>query len=538
MSLLQSEKISCYFLLKIFFVTIFFVPMQSYIPTPKNPWNAEKAAHLLRRAVVGVKPSEIERAVQEGYERTITRLFTPYTPPLGFIAEWVGKEPNGNQPPEGPGYEAWLADIVGRRTGFNQWWMKTIVEAPICLHERLLLFWHGHFTTSFSFVQHAEWMWTQHQLLRRHALGNFKQFVKDITVDVAMLWYLNGLENEKTEHSSAINENYARELLEIYTMGITDAKGRANYTQTDVREIARALTGWKMEQGSREGYWGIQSVFHPWRWDSGNKTVFGKTGAWKAMDIVDILFEQRSEQIAYFMCRKLYRWFVVADEQETPESLAIIRDMAKVFINSDWEIAPVIRDLLTSEEFFAQANIGCLPKSGADFFLGLLRTFEVSNISDFEASDTLAGRFNKNDMLLRMEELGHFLCFPPSVAGWNDGRHWLTSSSLAARLKLATRMMLGTMRFRNEWEPRYSVNILAFAKQFADVNNPKRLISALTTALWSVPADENEQAILLEVLMNGAADYEWNIDAEKLRPEERLRRCLAQIVSMPKFQLL
>lgn len=512
--------------------------MQPYIPSSANPWNAEKARHLLRRTVIGVKHSEVERAVQEGYEKTINRLFTSHTPRLDFIVDWAGKEPNINQPPEGPLYESWLADIVGRRTGFNQWWMKTIIEAPVCLQERFLLFWHSHFTTSFSFVQHANWMWTQHQLLRRHALGNFKQFVKDITVDVAMLWYLSGLENEKTEHFTAINENYARELMELYTMGVIDSHGKPNYTQQDVRELARSLTGWKIKPGAKEGYWGLESIFYPWRWDSGEKTIMGRTGNWQAMGAIDILFEQRSRQIALFMCRKFYHWFVAVEDEDTPESKSIINSLATIFIDSDWEIAPVIRALLTSEEFYAQTTIGCLAKSGADFFLGLLRTFEVKNISDFEETNNVAERFAKNDMLLRMETLGHLLCFPPSVAGWENGRNWLTSSFISERLKIATRLMQGTMRFRDVWEPRYSFDPIRFAKQFPDVNTPMSFITSLTNILWCVPADENEKQLLFDVLMNGAVDYEWNINAMRLQPEERLRNLLTQIVSMPKFQLL
>ncbi len=511
--------------------------MTPYIPRPSNPWNTEKAAHLLRRCVVGVRQDEIDRAVREGFERTIERLFSSFTPPLGFIADWAGKEPLVAQPPEGPLYESWLADIVGRRTGFNQWWMKTVIESPVCIQERFLLFWHSHFTTSFSFVQHANWMWTQHQLLRRHTLGNFKQFVKEITVDVAMLWYLSGMENEKTEHHTAINENYARELLELYTMGITDIQGNANYTEQDIREIARSLTGWKVKPGKEEGYWGLESIFYPWRWDSGVKTILGKTGNWNAMDVIEILFEKRSHQIAQFMCRKFYRWFV-AEEQDTPESLAIINAMAKVFMDAHWEIVPVIRALLTSEEFYRQENIGCLPKTGADFFLGMLRIFDVTNISDFEETSNVADRFAKNDMLLRMEALGHLLCFPPSVAGWEHGRHWLTSSSLAVRVKFATVIMQGKMQFRDRWEQRYTFQPIRFAKQFPDVNSPVKFINALTHLLWSVPADEDETQELFEVLMNGAVDYEWDIDAERLKPEERLRALLARIVSMPKFQLL
>ncbi len=512
--------------------------MKPYIPTPANPWNAEKAAHLLRRTAIGVKPSEIERAVHEGFAKTIERLFTPYSPPLGFITDWVGKEPDTFPRPEGAVYDAWFWDVMGRRTGFNQWWMQTMVEAPISLGDRMTLFWHGHFTTSFSFVQHAEWMWTQHQLLRRHGLGNFKQFVKDITVDVAMLWYLNGLENQKTEHGAAINENYARELMELYTMGILDGKGAPNYTQHDVREAARSLTGWKVKPGQDDHHASLESAFYPWYWDGGDKTFLGQTGKWKALDVVEIIFRERAGAVAHFICRKLYRWFVAAEGEDTSESEVIIAQMAKIFIASDWEIEPVVRELLTSEEFFMQDNIGCLPKNGIELLVGMLRTFAITDVPDFQKTRTLAERWNQNDMLLRMESLGHWLCFPPSVAGWGDGRGWLTSSSLAVRLKYATRIMNGTMLFRDDGYPCFTFDPIGFAKQFSGAAHPKELVVAMATALWSIPPDEGETAILLESLLDGGIDYEWSLDDAAQHPESRLRKCLAQLVSMPKFQLL
>lgn len=510
--------------------------MKPYIPTSTNPWNAEKAAHLLRRTVIGVKPDEIERAVQEGFTKTIERLFTPHTPPLGFIAEWVGKEPDTYPRPEGVIYDAWFWDVMGRRTGFNQWWMQSIVEAPITVSERMVLFWHGHFTTSFSFVQHAEWMWTQHQVLRRYALGNFKQFVKDITVDVAMLMYLNGLENQKTEQGAAINENYARELMELFTMGILDAKGVANYTQQDVREAARSLTGWKIKPGEDDHHRGIESIFYPWFWDSGDKTFLGQKGKWKALDVVDIIFRERADAVAHFMCRKLYRWFIAAED--TPESELMIAQMAKTFVASDWEIEPVVRELFTSEEFFMQDNIGCLPKNGIEFLVGMLRAFAITEVPDFQKTSTLAERWNQNDMLLRMESLGHLLFFPPSVAGWSDGRSWLTSSSLAVRLKYATRIMSGTMLFRDDGYVCFIFNPIAFAKQFSNAKRPQELVVAMATALWSIPPDESEIAVLVDAILDGGAEYEWSIDDVRQHPEARLRKCLAQLVSMPKFQLL
>jgi hypothetical protein len=513
--------------------------MKRYTPSPSNPWNEFKAAHLLRRTVIGATPQEIQTAASEGVEATIKRLFTPFKPPLGMIAGWAGNEPQAASPPEGPLYDAWFWEIVGRRTGLNQWWMQTMVQSPISLQERMVLFWHGHFTTSFAMVQYAEIMYTQHQLLRRSVWGNFKQFVKDITTDRAMLIFLNGNDNFKTAQTTAINENYARELMELFTMGIRDRNGSPNYTQRDVHEAARALTGWKPLAGSDDKHESLYSVWYPWFWDDGEKTIFGKTGRWKAMDVIDILFSERAEQIAHFICRKLYRWFVCPEQ--TAESEVVVAELAQTFRAANWELRPVIEQILTSEVFFAPENAGCMPKSGIEYMVGLLKMLNVQNIPDFQATKTLGERWNTNDMLLRMESMGHLLFFPPSVAGWADGRNWVHSSALAARLKNATNIALGSQRYRDQWDICYTIDPIAFARQFADrlhkPNDARGLVQAMAAFLLSQPPSAEEESTLLEVLLDGGADYEWSLDNPAQRPTERIRKCLAAIMNLPKFQL-
>jgi hypothetical protein len=517
--------------------------MKPYIPSPQNPWDYAKAAHLLRRTVIGVCEADIRRAVREGFEATTERVFTTFAPDLAWTAEWVGTEPFTASPPAGPLYDLWYWDYIGRRTGFNQWWMKTMTAPVVSLQERMVMFWHGHFTSSYTSVLYAEWMHKQQSIFRKHVWGNFRTMVELISEDVGMLIYLNGFENQKTAHSEAINENFARELMELFTMGIVDKHGTQNYTQRDVREAARSLTGWKMKPGKPD-HSSLESVFYPWYWDGGEKIFFGNTGKWKTRDIINIMFSERSEQIAWHICSKFYRYFVDATtdstnatQNATSQRASVIDTMAATLLANKWEIQPVLHQLLTSETFFDPEVIGSLPKSGIEFMVGMLRTFAITGVPDFEHTATQAEHWRANDLLLRMETMGHLLFFPPNVGGWNDGRAWLTSSMLAARLKNATRLMLGTLRYRDMYDIRYNFDPLAFARQFPEPNKPRALVSAMATLLFCIPPSEDEITMLTAILLDGGADYEWSLTDPKQRPADRIRTCLAAMVSMPKMQL-
>ena len=201
----------------------------------------------------------------------------------------------------------------------------------------MALFWHNHFVTDTEVYVHARLAYGYLNLVRKHALGDFKQFVYDMGLNLAMLIYLDGTSNTHI----APNENYARELLELFTTSPEDQNGQPNYTEADIREMARALTGYVADLRQ------FRARFFDNRFDDGEKTFLGRTGNFGYADVVDIVFEERTDALAHFICVKLYKAFVYA--APAPE---IVDELAEIFIDNNFQIAPVLRTLLKSAHFF------------------------------------------------------------------------------------------------------------------------------------------------------------------------------------------
>jgi hypothetical protein len=519
--------------------------MEKFVPSLANPWDYAKAAHLLRRAMIGPKYEEIRRSVSEGLEKTIERLFTPHTSSMDLIQDWAGKEPLTLPfEPEGDEYWRWFWLVVGRRTGLAQWWLKSIMDAPVSLQERMVAFWSGHFVTSFDFVQQAETMYVQQKLFRDNVWGNFKQLVRDISIDPAMLIYLGGKDNLKSETRETINENYARELMELFTMGRVNARGEANYTQADVRSAARALTGWTVIESPTKGsaYMALEAQFYWYRHDDSVKTFLGERGKWNTFDVIDIIFRKRSRETALFICTKLYRTFVSLNTS-SDEAQSVIAELANTFVRADWEIRPVLEQLLTSAHFFEADNVGCLPKSPLDYLLGMMRILGVENVPDFEPTpknETVAYRWHLNDMLLRMEAMGQKLFFPPDVSGWQGGRTWVSPSALVPRMKYARSIALGTTRQR-DWDYKtaytHTYDPIRFATTLPQPNTALNLIQDAGRLFLCEELSDDETTTLTQALMEGAPINEWNLNNAALRPRERVRAMLAEMFRLPKFQL-
>ena len=281
--------------------------LEPYVPSADRPWNEVRAGHLLRRTLIGPRPSEIAEAAQSTPEAIVDRLLAD--PPLPIPpGAWVHEDPlKGKLSKE---------QRQLRREQLNEmraWWMDLIVNQDLSIRERMVLFWHDHFATQAKDVKRPQLMYIQNDTLRRHALGNFKTLVREITRDPAMLYYLDGRQST----AGKPNENYARELMELFTIGI------GNYTEEDVGEASRALTGWTVN--------GRKAVFKSRRYDVAPKTFLGRVGNFDDRDIIDIIFEQ--DATATFICRKLYRAFVYHYPDET-----VVNQMARTLRENDYEI--------------------------------------------------------------------------------------------------------------------------------------------------------------------------------------------------------
>ena len=496
-------------------------------------WTWEQAAHLLRRGMIGPTEAEIRRAVTEGMAATLERLFTPFDPALGPIAEWAESTQFQIGPDAAKGEDAqtFQMGVQLRREGLINWINGAIVGSPVSMQERLRLFWHNHFTTELDVINFPEIAYEQYRLFARQMLGNFKQFVYDVTVDMAMLIYLDGVRNYKAGTRSNINENYARELMELFTMGVFDWDGRENYTQEDVSNAARALSGWNynVDLANPRGYTYIDraAIFKPLLWDIGQKTLMGRTGQWDAQDVIDIIFEERADQIAKFVCEKIYRGFVF----DVPDRV-VVGEMADLLRAGDWELRPVFEALLGSTHFYDETNIGAMHRSPIDYVVGTARSLELTNIPGVNAPP--GGRTTR-DLAGRLQSLGQLPYAPPNVKGWPGGRTWTSTSTLPVRQKLGIDVAAGNIVVaRLEL---YAFDPLAFARQFTDPEDIHLLSDEMARALLNVEPSEPERTMLYETLLDGGRDYEWSLEDPEQKPDERIRKFLGAVAQLAKFQL-
>lgn len=373
----------------------------------------EKLHHLYWRAGFGLSPREWRDKQGLGLQQAVDQLFRE----AGIVEETAVPQPSGHRFREmsTEEKEAVLKQERERLGSVNTEWVRRMADSRhSALRERLALFWHGHFACQPIFGSlGAQYINT----IRRHALGNFRELALAIARDGAMIRFLNNQQNRKEKP----NENFARELLELFTIG------RGNYSEQDVKEAARAFTGWSSNLTG-------EFTFRP-RWhDYGNKSFFGKTGNFDGTDIIDIILEKR--ETARFIIRKIYRYFVNEDINE-----GRVETLSRQFYDSGYEIAPLMRSIFESEWFYDAQNIGSRIKSPVELIVGIIRTLDVRFI-------------NEKALLLLQRALGQVLFNPPNVAGWPGGKAWIDNATLMLRLNLATHLFqLSEVNFRTKDEP-------------------------------------------------------------------------------------
>jgi len=275
-------------------------------------------------------------------------------------------------------------------------WLDEMINSEAQLREKMSLFWHGHFACR---VNNSFFQQELLQVVRTNALGNFATLLRSVSKSPSMLQFLNNQQNRK-QHP---NENFAREVMELFTMG------RGNYTENDIKEAARAFTGWGFNvQG--------EFVFRKNQHDDGNKTVLGKTGNYNGDDIIDLLLEQK--QTAKFISKKIYRYFVNENIDE-----AKLEWLGNRFYQSGYDIKKLLEDIYTSDWFYDEKNIGTKIKSPIELLAGIRRLLPMQMEND-------------QAQLLFQRTLGQVLFYPPNVAGWPGGKTWIDSSSLMLRMRI------------------------------------------------------------------------------------------------------
>lgn len=376
--------------------------------TAAAPLGFDDARHLLMRTSFAAPPAEIETfsrlTREQGVERLLSWMDKPrVTPPPDWVREPVvpASLVRDMSVEERRDYQR---NNIARGLEMRGWWLQEMVTTPSPFSEKMVLFWHNHFVSSQQKVRQPQYLYRQNLLLREHAVGNFGALLHAIARDPAMVIYLDNASNRKGKP----NENFAREVMELFTLG------EGNYSEQDVKEAARAFTGWSINGEKGE------FLFRAGAHDDGEKTVLGRTGNFDGDAVMNILLAQ--PQTAEFIVRKLWREFV-SPEPNAQE----VRRIASVFRDSRYDIRAALRVLLVSDAFYAPENRATLIKSPVDLVVGTLRQFQ------FTMSDA-------QPFSLVVAQLGQNLFSPPNVKGWPGGNAWINSSTLLARKQFLDRL--------------------------------------------------------------------------------------------------
>lgn len=363
---------------------------EAYVPSDKMPWTLAGVGHLYRRLAFGANYDELQKGLKSDPQALVTALLT-------------GRSHSAFYDLATDHFLSSTAEKFNQGVQASAWWLYRMLHGPHPVQEKVTLFWHNHFATSNAKVQNVGHMVRQYQLMNRHALGKFDRMLQEISKDPAMMIWLDTVQSKK----GMPNENYARELMELFSLGI------GNYSEQDIREAARAFTGWEIKDGK----------FHENKsqFDSTTKSVFGQKGNFHGEDIVRLCTQKPA--CAKFIVKKLFRFLVSETEEIAPGMSA---PLEKQFADS-FDLRKLVETIVRSNLFHSANSYRSRIKAPTDYVLGLARALEAK-------IGTLNGALNITNSL---ETLGQNVFHPPSVKGWDGGPNWLNGQTLLYRQNLA-----------------------------------------------------------------------------------------------------
>jgi len=504
----------------------------------------EQSRHLLERCLFGAKKDEIDSLVGKRISEAMAILSaTPAAPdlPLSMDARdlavtlgntWINAPYNGT-------YNAY------RQRSLRSWWLGNMMRQGISLNEKMILFWHNHFVTEEAVVNVASFLYQYNMLLRKYAMGNIKQMAYEMCATPAMLVYLNGESNKV----GAPNENFARELFELFTIGkgplIADGN-YTNYTEADIREASKVLTGWKVSRTNNNSYYDTA------RHDKTTKVfsdAFGKMSiqnkeAEEYKLLVDMIFSKM--ETARNIARKIYRWLMYYKIDQTIES-QIIEPLATTLYNNNYEIKPMLVQLLSSEHFFSTDFRGAYIKNPIEFTIGIFRKFEIqlstAILNNYEI--WLSIFYSARDMEMALGD-------PPDVAGWPQyykepsyNQLWINTATVPNRTTFSNTICNNGIT-KNSFK--FIIDPLVLTSKITDAANPVNLITELAKVLFPVSVSSETISLLKEVLIPGLPDstwtFEWNKyinnpndSTQKTLVKKKLSNLIAVMMKMPEFYL-
>ncbi len=472
-------------------------------------WDFAAARHLLSRAMFGPQKSEIEHSVQLGLNGIVDRLLEDSSepePPLNINV-------NDTEIPMG---ETW---VNGRYNPLNEpfrvaslraWWAGLIINQDINLREKMTLFWHNHFVTEILISKDSRYSYKYSAFLRKNSLGNFRDLAEGICIQPAMIEYLNG----NTNQVGKPNENFARELFELFTIGKGPQRGPGDYTnynEDDVIEAARVLTGWQDNKIDGTSY------FRSARHDRGSKNfsenlekrVIHNNNDLEYKDLITMILDQ--DETARFICRNLYRWFVYYEIDDFVEENIIV-PLGKMLKIQNYELRPVLRTLFKSEHFNDVSTRGAVIKNPLEFIAGVYRQFEVKfPENDFLKQYIMWYAFGWYEGYKQEMALGD----PPGVAGWSAYyqeplfyRIWINSVTMPSRTQFSD-LLASRIGLRYEKEILFINPIEFLINNISQPEDPNMLIKELSDILIPIELTENQKNFLKDTLIPGLPDYEW-----------------------------
>lgn len=455
-----------------------------------------EAAHLLRRTGFGSTPEDIQNLVTRGRAGAVDYLVNyeniPNDEMEAELDALVEDVPRGDRAAPG------RIDL-SRFPGLQAWWAYRMTNSARQFQEKMTLFWHDHFATAVSKVNRADYMLGQNELFRNTVgLGNFRTILQDVSRDPAMILWLDN----NTNIAGSPNENYARELMELFSMGITHViSGEDNYTEKDIQEIARAFTGWTVR---RQGFF-----FNRNQHDDGPKTVFGQTGNFGGDDIIDLIVVR--DATAYFMSKKLWEFFAYLEPEQD-----ILDELAGVYFSSNYDIKAMVTHMFNMDAFYSDKAVFGHIKSPTEFAIGALRQLGIkfSDARGYQAVSAL------------MRTMDQDIFNPPTVAGWDEGLSWINTSTLLVRYNTGNSITtFGDRRFGQTFDPNTIIQ---------GNDDPEEIVDIMLNQLGPLDVPENTRILLIEYLTDGDL-ASFTLDPTTV--DSKVRGLAHLIMSLPEYQL-
>ena len=517
-----------------------------------GPWDAVHAAHLVRRTMFGSTPADVKTALDKGLTAAVDSLLGSTPAPAEPIAYLKTGAVVEGDPWASSAYDSGAENV--RLAFLQSWWINLMLQQGFSVREKMMLFWSNHFSTSQLQVKDARYIYKQNAMLRSNAFGSVKDLAREVTFDPAMLRYLSG--NTNTKQSP--NENYGREVQELFTIGKGPevAPGDyVNYTEADVKAAARIFTGWTDVQN------GMTTKFNAASHDSGtktfsarygNKTIAGRTteaGARQEIDeFLDMIFAQNATALT--IVRKLYRWFVdyvITDAIEKD----VIEPLAQTLRANDYRVAPVLRELFLSEHFYDNERVGCLIKTPADLVIGTIRQFKPA---DLFPDDQKKLHWAYRTVRRTMGTMQMDLFTPPNVAGWppyyqEPSYHemWINSDTLQKRVRFTNELTKDGYQLDEGYEKSY-LDPFIIKEWVSEPYDHEILVDTLTKLLFPVDILPEQRQALIDIVLAGQPASAWisawsayaatpDDEAKRAVVETRLRSLLKYMLAMAEYQV-